>query len=200
MTDILILLASIAVGVLLCLFLRKRGTGKTARRLSGVVAGFIALVVLVNLFGDIAPATAVPADQAPASPTKASPAATAAASGSDPDPRYTTANADAAAEAKHYIASVDGALEHSIAVSPGIDLKTAANLSRRFGALADQGEAMFGTGLDPLGACGMAGRSADTLWHTRIVDHDPTGRDTEAIQQSAQAYQEQRAACLALFR
>lgn len=50
MTNFIILIVSIAAGVLLSRLLAKRGTGKWTRRIGGVATGLVALVVLVGVF------------------------------------------------------------------------------------------------------------------------------------------------------
>lgn len=197
--SVLIVIASIAVGLLVGRHVRKRGANKAMRNLGAVASGLLTLLLGVLIFGSQAPAPQASAvAEAQAAPVPA--VSVAAAPPAVQAPHYTAVDADSAAAAKRYIAEVDLAIDRSAALSPDAPLKTLAGFSHRFGDLADQGTTQFGVMGDRLGACGVAGLAAKTLWHARLMSHEPTGADVEKIQWAARNYQDQRGYCLALFK
>lgn len=195
MTAILIVVTSIVVGVLVSRFGQKRGSGKLARRLAGIVTGLLALLVLAAAFGP-----------APSPPARADGAAAAAASApartpgqpatTRRTPRYITVTAQSRAAAKAYIGRLDAALQHVLDVGPGISPKQAHDTSAHFSALRDEGESEFGAFGDPLGYCGMAGIDATVQWQAILSGGHTFQQAFHNIDEARSTYQEMRGYCL----
>lgn len=201
MTGFLLLIASIATGYAAFRFYRKRGYTRRMRWLGACSTGVLVLVFGILIFGPAGTAPrpdAVAQAKAAPAPTDAATVATAATV--EQAPQYPAVDANGTAAAKRYIAELDLAIDHSVAVLPGIDLKTTAGISRHFHKLADEGDKAFGSDVRQLGYCSMAGHAADALWQSRIVGHEPTGADIERIQEALQDYQDERGWCLAQLK